>query len=281
MANQIENKVEIVLQGDQFVRRITQEIAIGTQERFIKQIMDQNVSEVLWSPRPVFHGEDIDNTGMVKNIWTGNVTGKFPTHVIVELNYYPLCGAALRQRGEHYILNLKDRRREAIGYNESYPERGFSQEEIDSLTYFDAKPLRIPIQPEHNARIFMQLTLDVWAYTPSIFMLRNSTPYIPKGLPNIFPEDGNLCAGDRWSADTELYSSSTGYSLTKHIKKALVAFSSTAPNNDLSNDDQHAMWGTWDKEGKLTATGAPTRGHEHTNEKVISFVKHLINNPHA
>lgn len=277
MANQIENKTEIVLQGDQFVRRITQEIAIGTQERFIKQLIDQQISEVLWSTRPVFHGEDIDNTGMVKNIWTGVVKGRSNTHVVTELNYFPLCGACLTPYNSDYRLFLRDMRRYHIAEDREWQ---YTQRQIDEGVYFDAKPLRIPIMPEHDARVFLYFSLDSQATTPSIFMIRSGLPFVTKGLPNVFPEDGVLCAGDDWGSDTSVLRGA-GYSLTKHIKKALTAFSSTPPNYDLSGDDDHALWGTWSKEGVLTPQSAPTRGRDHTQTHVCDFVKHLNNNPHA
>ena len=277
MANQIEHKTEIVLQGDQFVRRITQEIAIGTQERFIKQLIDQHSSEILWSPRPVFQGEDIDNTGMVKNIWTGTIKGRSTTHVITELNYFPLCGACLVPDNDNYRLFLRDMRR---FHEDADLEWRYTQRQIDEGVYFDAKPLRIPIMPAHNARVFLHFSLGDYATTPSIFMIRSGLPYVTKGLPNVFPEDGVLCAGDDWVNDTSV-SRSAGYSLTKHIKKALTAFSSTPPNYDLSDDNEHALWGTWSKDGVLLPCGAPIRGRPHTKTQVCDFVKHLNNNPYA
>jgi len=224
----------------------------------------------------VFHGTDIDDTKMVKHIWTGQEENTSTVKVIVELNYFPLCGASLLNTGSRHLLELRDRRRMPHGHND-----GYSQEQIDACLYFDDRPLRINIQEGHNARIFLSFPLSGYAGSPCIFMLRNNRPYIPVGLPNIFPEDGNLCAGNHWSDDTDDRRDRPDYSLLRHIKKALVAFSSTPPNYDLSNDTQHALWGTWDSSGNITPTTPPATGGVHTNTTVCSFVKHLIANPHA
>ena len=274
--NQIENKTEIVLRGDQFIRRVTQETPIGTQERFIKQIIDQHKAETLWSRYPMFQGSDIDDTGMVKRIWTGNVESEHLTRIMVELNYFPLCGACLE----------KTERAAYQGYCVRLGLLRHPEVENENNIYFDDNPLRIPILPEHNARVFLSFAIRDRASTPSVFMLRNNRPRIPVGLPNIFLENGELCPGKDWSWDTDknrldsrrFPSTPEGYSIAKHIEKCLNVFSATPANMDLCTQSQLDQWGTWSKEGVLTPHDQvpPRSGSVHTNSVVCDFVKHLL-----
>ncbi len=272
--NQIENKTEIVLRGDQFIRRVTQETSIGTQERFIKQIIDQHKAEIVWSPYPMFQGSDIDDTGMVKSIWTGNVESEQTTHIMVELNYFPLCGACLHlctPNSEVYYAHLHDPRKSTT----------YTEQELENYVYFDSNPLCIPILPEHNARVFLSFGITDRAFTPSVFMLRHNRPRIPVGLPNIFPENGELCPGKYWDTDTHTnigIPNPGNYSITKHIQKCLGVFSATPANMDLCTQAQLDQWGTWSKEGVLTPHDQvpPSSGGIHTNSVVCAFVKHLL-----
>jgi hypothetical protein len=277
MSNSITNKTEIVLVGDQFVRRITQEVGIGTQERFIKALVERQQNEILWSNKPTFNGPDIDPTGMVKRIWLGHSTAaNSPTHVITELNYFPLCGATLEkpQGNNGYRLILVDRRKHP---HDEYNDYGYTEEQMDDCLYFDEKPLRLTFQENHNAKVFLYFPLtEHSASTPKLFILRDGLPWIPYGLPNIFPDDGALCAGDDWEEDTKIYSSpSMSISTMDHIKKAIVAFSSTPPNSDLSNDESHSAWGSWDCNGHITPCGIVPVGNQHRDSTVCSFVKHF------